>query len=122
MLDYFGGIAAAGGDVFFSLLPCDGGGCSANLLRSPSSGGAAAALASGFSFVSSVAADSTHAYLGGSRCSDGGPCPNAVWRVGVDGEGPEALATGLPSGAFAVDDSSVYWSEGNGKVARLTPK
>ncbi len=124
-LDYFGGIAAAGGNAYFSLLACDyDAACGASLLQAPANGGAVATLASGFAFVSPVVADSTHAYLGGNRCSDAdvdGSCPQAVWRVAADGGEVVALAT-RPSGAFALDDTSVYWSEGNGKVARLTPR
>ena len=123
MLDYFSGLAAANGNAYFSLSECDGGGCGANLLRSPSSGGAAATLGSGFSFVSQVAADGAHVYWGGSLCPPAGSgCTNSVWRVPVDGGANIALATGQPTVAFALDASSVYWSEGNGKVARLTPK
>jgi len=123
-----GGIAVDGTSVYWGTA----GGGDGTVLKTPLAGGAITTLATGQSLPSQIAVDETSVYWTNSGYADynpggfdepDGPVPGSVVKVRINGGCPTTLSAGGAPQDIAVDDTSVYWTDGpGGHVWKLTPK
>jgi hypothetical protein len=119
-----GSIAVGGGNVFFSAGPSacdrDGGVCPQNVYSVPTSGGAVVTLDAPTTYsAGGVITDDAYVYWCGAAYGINPPNVGILAREPLAGGARETLEAGEVF-AVAVDESSVYWIDGENTIWKQT--